>query len=262
VSKREQAARARAARERVARIEQALAYLPQVQAAKERQQQTLATPKRATVSVPRTSTTDPEARVMKMPDGGFRPAYNVELATDATKGIIVGVAVTAEGTDAGQAVPMQAVPMEEQVVQRTGQPPQDYLVDGGFATREDITTLAQRGITVYAPVRLPRNKPEDERYQPRAGDSPAVVAWRARMKMPDGGFRPAYNDGHAGGQDHLPTAGQHRGMGERAGPPARRVPVHRARPRQRDDGAALGCGRSQPPALGRADERDALSQRQ
>lgn len=56
---------------------------------------------------------------MKMPDGGFRPAYNVELATDSAKGVIVGLAVTSEGTDAGQ-----AAPMEEQVVRRTGRHPE------------------------------------------------------------------------------------------------------------------------------------------
>ena len=84
VSRREQRARERAAREREERVTQALEYLPQAQAAKERQQQTLATAKRGKVSAPRTSTTDPEARVMKMPDGGFRPAYNVELATSRT----------------------------------------------------------------------------------------------------------------------------------------------------------------------------------
>ena len=176
VSRREQAAQGRAARERVERVEQALEYLPQAQAAKERQQQTLGTAKRAKVTVPRTSTTDPEARVMKMPDGGFRPAYNVELATDQAKGVIVGVAVVAEGTDAGQ-----ALPMEEQVMKRTGQHPGAYLMDGGFATREDITALEERDITVYSPVRLPRNKPEEERYQPRYGDSPQVVRWRQRM---------------------------------------------------------------------------------
>ncbi len=54
-------------------------------------------------------------------------------------------------------------------------------MDGGFATREDITTLERRGVTVYAPVRLPRNKPEEERYQPRYEDSPEVVRWRQRM---------------------------------------------------------------------------------
>ena len=69
-----------------------------------------------------------------MPDGGVRPAYNVELATDRAKGVIVGVSVTRE--DAGQ-----ALPMEEQVMKRTGQHPGAYLMDGGFATREDVTAL-------------------------------------------------------------------------------------------------------------------------
>ncbi|MEK6876923.1 MAG: IS1182 family transposase, partial [Nanoarchaeota archaeon] len=128
VSLREQRARERAARERVERVERALEYLPQAQAAKERQQETKALADRAKVTAPRTSTTDPEARVMKMPDSGFRPAYNVELATDRAGGVILGVAVTGEGTDAGQ-----ALPMEEQVVKRTGQHPGAYLMDGGFA---------------------------------------------------------------------------------------------------------------------------------
>ena len=176
VNQRERAARERAARERVERVEQALDYLPQAQAAKERQQQTQAIAKRAKVSAPRVSSTDPEARVMKMPDGGFRPAYNVELATDQAQGIIVGVTVIKEGTDAGQ-----ALPMEEQVVERTGRHPGAYLMDGGFATREDITALEERYVTVYAPVKLPKSKPEEERYQPRYGDSPQVVRWRQRM---------------------------------------------------------------------------------
>lgn len=180
VTKRQQAARERAVREREQRVARALEHLPQAQAAKERQQRTLATGKREKVTEPRVSTTDPEARIMKMPDGGFRPAYNVELATvkaeGTAHGIIVGVAVTMEGTDA-----RQAVPMAEQVQRRTGQHPKEYLMDGGFAAREGITTLEQRGITVYAPVRLPRNKPEHERYQPGQGDSPEVEQWRQRM---------------------------------------------------------------------------------
>lgn len=180
MTKRQEVARERAAREREVRVAEALAYLPEMRAGKERQQRTRAIGEREKVTEPRISTTDPQARVMKMPDGGFRPAYNVELATvkgaGKAHGIIVGVGVTTEGTDAGQ-----AVPMEEQVTERTGMHPQDYLVDGGFASREAITTLEQRGITVYAPVRLPRNKPEEERYLPRQGDSPEVVEWRERM---------------------------------------------------------------------------------
>ena len=66
-------------------------------------------------------------------------------------------------------------------MKRTGQHPGAYLMDGGFATREDITALEERDVTVYAPVRLPRNKPEEERYQPRYGDSPQVTRWRQRM---------------------------------------------------------------------------------
>ena len=178
VSQREQRARER--------VEQALDLLPQAQATKEGQERTLATPKRDQVTQPRVSTTDPQARVVKMPDGGFRPAYNVELATDRAKGIIVGVSVIGvsvigvsvirEVTDAGQ-----ALPMEEQVVKRTGQHPQDYLMDGGFATRKDITALEERNVTVYSPVRLPRNKPEEEGYQPHYGDTPQVARWRQRM---------------------------------------------------------------------------------
>jgi transposase len=176
ISQREQKARERVARERVQRVEKALEYLPRAQAAKERQKKEHAIVDRAKVGDPRTSTTDPEARVMKMPDGGFRPAYNVELATDGANGVIIGMSVTAEGTDAGQ-----ALPMEDQIEKRTGKQPQSYLMDGGFATREDITALEKRDIPVYAPVRLPRNRPEDERFQARYDDSPEVVKWRQRM---------------------------------------------------------------------------------
>ena len=176
VTRRERAARERVAREREKRVEEALSYLPRAQAKKERQQYTKAKAQRSKITKARVSTTDPETRVIKMPDGGFRPAYNVELATDSANGIIVGVGVTSSGTDAGQ-----AAPMEEQLFRRTGRRPDSYLMDGGFATREDITALEQRGVSVYAPVRLPRNKPERERYDPRYGDGPDVVRWRQRM---------------------------------------------------------------------------------
>lgn len=86
------------------------------------------------------------------------------------------MAVTNAGTDAAQ-----APPVAEQIRERTGKAPHTYLVDGGYATRDTITALETAGITVYAPVRRPRNKPETERYIARWGDSPQVAAWRARM---------------------------------------------------------------------------------
>jgi hypothetical protein len=149
-----------------------------VQAAKERQQRTLAKTKREKITEARISMTDPEARVMKMSDGGWCPAYNVQLATDVDSGVIVGTAVVNQGSDSGQ-----APPMEEQVRQRTGVHPEAYLVDGGYAQRNDITTIEDRQVTVYAPVRPPRTTTSGrERSTPRSDDSPAVVAWRQRME--------------------------------------------------------------------------------
>jgi len=90
---------ARVAQDRLARLEHALAELPDVAAIKKKSG--------AKDATPRVSTTDPDARVMKMPDGGFRPAGNVQLATttDAARAI-VGVSVTNRGSDQGQATPM------------------------------------------------------------------------------------------------------------------------------------------------------------
>ncbi len=52
----------------------------------------------------RASTTD--ARVMKMGDGGFRPAFNVLLVTDTQTQVIVGVDATNSGGDQGKLAPM------------------------------------------------------------------------------------------------------------------------------------------------------------
>ena len=177
ISRREQAARERAAKERTGRIREALGQMSAIQAAKERQERTLAKAKRKKITEARVSTTDPQARVMKMPAGGWRPAYNVQLATDVWSGVIVVAAVVNQGNDSGQ-----APPMEEQVTQRSGVHPEAYLVDGGYAQREDITTLEGRGVTVYAPVRPPRTATSGrESSSPRGDDSPAVIAWRQRM---------------------------------------------------------------------------------
>src|SRR3990172_3825796 len=125
VNRRQEAARERAAREREQRVEDALRQMPAVKAAKERKRKTAAKKERAKVKEPRVSTTDPEARVMKMPDGGFRPAYNLQFATDVGSQVIVGVGVTTEGSDGGQ-----AVPMVEQITERTDEKPDNYLMDG------------------------------------------------------------------------------------------------------------------------------------
>jgi hypothetical protein len=150
----------------VERIEAALAELPKVQETKARN--------RAKEEA-RVSTTDAEARVMKMPDGGFRPAYNVQLAADVSSRVIVGVTVTNAGTDMGQLVPML-----EQVEARTQQRPGSALVDGGFTKLADIERAEQSGVRVLAPVPTPK-KDGIEPHAAKPGDSPEVAAWRERM---------------------------------------------------------------------------------
>jgi transposase len=181
-SVRQEKARERARRERTDRIEEALRQLPQVEASKDRQMRMQSYARRATLQEARVSTTDPDARVMKMSDGGFRPAYNVEIATDLDSGIIVGVTVVNQGTDTGQ-----AEPMVKQIVERTQRLPRDYLIDGGLAQLDTITRLTQSGLTVYAPTREPRSDTNGRTIAtPRRGDSPAVKDWRERMATAGG----------------------------------------------------------------------------
>lgn len=171
-NRRQQAARERAAREREARLAKALEQMQLVEAQKKGQE---------AKDNARVSTTDPEARVMKTGDGGFRPAYNVQLATDTQTQIITGFEVTNSGGDQGQ-----MAPMVEQHEERYDETPKEMLVDGGFAKKDDITKVsAPEGNTVvYAPVQ--KSKKEDvDPHSPRDDDSPAVAEWRARMATPE-----------------------------------------------------------------------------
>jgi len=124
---------------------------------------------------PRASTTDPEARVMKMADGGFRPAYNVQFAGDTRSGAVAGVAVDNSGSDMGK-----MAPMNDALAAAYGTRPAEHLADGGFAKLDDIETLAEAGVTTYVPVPAPRDRSRD-RHTPRPDDPPAVAAWRKRM---------------------------------------------------------------------------------
>jgi hypothetical protein len=74
------AAKERAAREQEARVKAALDKLAEIEAQRERRSKTNKKQVEKQ-SEPRASTTDPEARVMKMADGGFRPAYNCQIAS-------------------------------------------------------------------------------------------------------------------------------------------------------------------------------------
>lgn len=120
-TRRQTEARLRAAKDRQARVKRALSEMPSVEAKKGPEDKPNA----------RVSTTDPEARVMRMADGGYRPAYNIQFATDPESQVIVGVEVTNEGSDQGQLEPML-----DQIEERYEVTPADALVDGGFINLE------------------------------------------------------------------------------------------------------------------------------
>jgi transposase len=187
--RRAQAAKLRAAREREACIQAALDRLPEVAATKRRNG--------GKSEDARASTTDADASVMKMGDGGFRPAYNVQFATDCAGQVIVGLDVVTAGSDMAQ-----LAPMVDQVEQRVGKVPAQWLVDGGFPAHEQIDAVAGK-TELYAPV--PKSKPPKSKDQPKdppdgnasgagpeappvvsefapkPGDSEAVAQWRGRM---------------------------------------------------------------------------------
>lgn len=125
---------------------------------------------------PRASTTDAEARVMKMADGGFRPAFNVQFASDTASGAIAGVSVDPIGSDMGK-----MAPMNDQLAGQYGRRPRQHLADGGFAKLNDIEALARDGVETFVPVPTPRD-PGRDRHVPLPDDPPGVAAWRERMK--------------------------------------------------------------------------------
>lgn len=170
LSAQQKGARERAAREHQQRLEQALVELEKVKQAKAQQKD-----KPSKDHPPRASSTDPEARLMRMPDGGTRPAYNLELAADCDSRAIVGVEMTNAGSDAGQDEPMR-----DQVEARTNQAVAEQLMDGSFVRLEGIERAAAEGVRLYMPVPKPRKAGVD-RYAPKPRDGAAVAEWRQRM---------------------------------------------------------------------------------
>ncbi|HEX8375871.1 MAG TPA: IS1182 family transposase [Geminicoccaceae bacterium] len=187
VSRRQAAARLRAAAERERRVAAALAVAEQLAAKRQGDQRPhdedplrpgdgpAGEAAAKSPPEPRVSTTDAAARVMKMPDGGFRPAFNLGFASDPRSGMIAAVTLDNSGSDKGQ-----LRPMSERLAVAYGQRPGEHLVDGGFTKLADIEALAAAGVAVFAPVPKPRVAARDP-HAPRPGDGPGVAAWRQRM---------------------------------------------------------------------------------
>jgi hypothetical protein len=180
-NRRIRAAQERGAREREARVAAALSQLAAIKAHRARPGRANRSNRKkgAKPSEPRVSTTDPQARVMKMADGGFRPAYNCQIASVAGGQIAMAVSVETVGSDRGLMRPML-----ETIQQHYDRVPKRHLIDGGFNKNDDIEWAAAEGIKVYGPAANSKHKTDP--YAPRPADGPGVAAWRRRMKSPVG----------------------------------------------------------------------------
>jgi transposase len=183
-NRRIRAARQRAARERVEKVKSALKTLGEVEAQRERRMKTNRN-QAEKQKEPRASTTDPGVRVMKMADGGYRPAYNVQVVSAAGEQIVVAVEPLTVGSDRGLIRPML-----EKIRKRFARLPSRHLADGGFGANNDIEWAHNEGVAIHCPPT--KSKHGRDPYQPRDDDGPGVSAWRARMASDEG--RKQYRD--------------------------------------------------------------------
>ena len=128
--RRKRAAQERGLRERQQRLEQALDEVQKVRAAKRKDKEQA-----------RASEADPQSRIMKQSDGGYAPSYNVQLSTEASHRIIVGAQVSQSPNDFVHLIGAVA-----QVEANLGRTPTQVVVDAGYTSRENIMTMAERGV--------------------------------------------------------------------------------------------------------------------
>ena len=178
-NRRRRAARERAAEERQKRVAQALEQLAQVE--KQKNKKAVAKKENETEeqhkkrSEPRASSTDAQARVMKMADGGFRPAYNVQLATTPDSQIIVGVEVNNCGSDWASSPRCSS----------RSNSAMSNVPPSGWPTAALPATLTLKMPTDVAPPSMLRcATPETPAVIPHVAlpdDSEAIIQWRQRM---------------------------------------------------------------------------------
>jgi transposase len=171
-TRREKAAQQRHAQERLERVKKALEEVEKVATKRQKNRETRRKKRPA-----RASTSDPEARVMKMADGGFRPAYNGQLTIDMDSRIIVGVEVSNEADQ------RLLEPMLAQVEDRYEDLPAEHYVDGGFRSNPGIEQAAEKGIAIFSPIPIRYSGNSQKRPEEiLPTDGPGVRAWKERMQ--------------------------------------------------------------------------------
>jgi transposase len=147
-SLKQKAARMKAAEEKLDRTKHAVEELKKLRKQKEdgkkKWRKTLSEKEKEDT---RASKTDPEARIMKMPNSGFAPAYNIQFATDTKSKAIVGVKAVQSGNDYGQ-----LEQMKQQVEKRLGYSIKEIIADGGYLEHEDIKKVSSASCIAYIPA--------------------------------------------------------------------------------------------------------------
>jgi transposase len=185
--RRRRAAGERAARDVAARADAARKKLAKLQEEKKRREKSHRK-EEAEKADSQVSTTDPDARMMLMADGGFRPAYNLLISATTGTQVILGLEVSERRNEAGI-----AQPMVQSLIDRYGHTPTCVLIDTKAATQADIMALAKHPagrITVYTPPPPDKETATAESIRKRAWRrrrEPMVLQeWRTRMASPEG----------------------------------------------------------------------------
>jgi hypothetical protein len=169
---RRQAAKRRAAADRLRRLDAAVAMLKT--RTREREEG------RGDPAETRVSETDADARKMKMSDGGYRPAFNVQTVAETGSGLIVAVDVVDQACDNGL-----LESMVDQAEQTTRSKAKRVLVDAGYMSVVDVERLEKSGSEVFMPVKNAEKEQEAGRdpYARKRRDSKWVAQWRQRMGL-------------------------------------------------------------------------------
>ena len=144
-SHRQKSARERAAREKNQRLQEACEQMKELQKSRDKRNSSKSEGQQR--STPRASTTDSDARRMKMGDGGLRTAFNVQFGSDAGALVIVDVNVETVGSDAGLLEPMHT-----RVCEQYDTTPEQWLADGGFSKKDGVTSVERAGTKFFGPV--------------------------------------------------------------------------------------------------------------
>lgn len=206
LSARQQEARERGAMDVLDRVKAATAAAAQVAA------QRAASCDAASKATAKGSTTDPDARLMRMADGSVAPAHNLQFATlgDPAGGpvAIVGVRVTSQGNDKGSLRPMRAT-----VSELTGHTPDEVLADPDHVTVADLAWAASEGFSLVSRVptrwkpQSPKQTDVSRAWMAHMGSDAVAARYRGRKALAE---RPNAILKVGFGLDRLPVRGHER----------------------------------------------------